>query len=282
MSFDLSRIRFDPRRDFLGVVMQQGRVQLDSDWNEWVAELSRRIQAGTLDTFNGNVVPRITPDGFLIEAAGGALTIGPGRMYVDGLLAENHGGTPEAWEPRLARLTGTTPLDYTAQPYYPDPPPLPETGTHLVYLDVWQREITPVEDPGLIEQAVGVDTTGRLQTVWQVRVLEDVGSITCATPDDEIDLWQAETAPSAGRLTTSTGEPVDETRPLRGAARRRLPRAGEPALPGRGPHPRPHRHRDVQVVARQRHRRQPRHPHQPVARPHHGREPRPRRRAGLP
>jgi hypothetical protein len=213
MSFDLSRIRFDPRRDFLGVVMQQGRVQLDSDWNEWVAELSRRIQAGTLDTFNGNVVPRITPDGFLIEAAGGALTIGPGRMYVDGLLAENHGGTPEAWEPRLARLTGTTPLDYTAQPYYPDPPPLPETGTHLVYLDVWQREITPVEDPGLIEQAVGVDTTGRLQTVWQVRVLEDVGSITCATPDDEIDLWQAETAPSAGRLTTSTGEPVDETSP---------------------------------------------------------------------
>lgn len=29
MSFDLSRIRFDVRRDFLGVVMQQGRVQLD-------------------------------------------------------------------------------------------------------------------------------------------------------------------------------------------------------------------------------------------------------------
>ena len=60
MSFDLSRIRFDVRRDFLGVVMQQGRVQLDADWNEWVAQLARRIQAGSLDTYGGNVVPRIT------------------------------------------------------------------------------------------------------------------------------------------------------------------------------------------------------------------------------
>jgi hypothetical protein len=213
MSFDLSRIRFDPRRDFRGVVMQQGRVQLDADWNEWVAELSRRIQAGTLDTFGGNAVPRITPDGFLIEADGGSLTIGPGRMYVDGLLAENHGAPPAEWEPRLAELTGTEPVDYTAQPYYPDPAPLPEDGTHLVYLDVWQRDVTPVIDPGLIEQAVGVDTTGRLQTVWQVRVLENLGGITCATPDDEIDDWLRETAPSAGRLSTDTGDPVDEPSP---------------------------------------------------------------------
>ncbi|HUG29455.1 MAG TPA: DUF6519 domain-containing protein [Candidatus Limnocylindria bacterium] len=213
MSFDLSRIRFDPRRDFLGVVMQQGRVQLDADWNEWVAELARRIQAGTLDTFNGNVVPRITPDGFLIEAVGGALTIGPGRMYVDGILAENHGGAPDEWDQRLAELTGTAAIDYTAQPYYPDPPPLPEAGTQLVYLDVWQRDITPVIDPGLIEQAVGVDTTGRLQTVWQVKFFGVGSGTTCGTPDEDIDLWQAEIAPSAGRLSTDTGDPVDEPSP---------------------------------------------------------------------
>src|SRR4051812_30438535 len=116
MSFDLSRIRFDPRRDFLGVVMQQGRVQLDADWNEWVAELARRIQAGTLDTFNGSVVPRTTPDGFHIEADSGAISIGPGRIYVDGLLAENHGAPPDAWDPRLAELAGTTTIDYAEQP----------------------------------------------------------------------------------------------------------------------------------------------------------------------
>ena len=138
MSFDLSRIRFDARKDFLGVVMQQGRVQLDSDWNEWVAQLVRRIQVGSLDTFNGNVVPRITPDGFLIEADSGGLSIGPGRIYVHGLLAENHGASPDSWNPLLSELTGSLPLGYTAQPYYPEPPALPEDGPHLVYVDVWQ------------------------------------------------------------------------------------------------------------------------------------------------
>jgi len=213
MSFDLSRVRFDARKDFFGLVMQQGRVQLDAEWNEWVAQLARRIQAGTLDTFGGNVVPRITPDGFRIEAAGGNLTIGAGRMYVDGLLAENHGGAPDAWEQRLAGLAGTAPLAYTAQPYYPNPPTLPGGGPHLVYLDVWQRELTSIEAPELIEKAVGVDTTGRLQTVWQVKLLPDVGNATCATADEDVPGWAAVTAPSDARLSTDTGVPDFEPDP---------------------------------------------------------------------
>jgi len=213
MSFDLSRVRFDARRDFLGVVMQQGRVQLDSDWNEWAAQLARRLQAGTLDTFGGNVVPRITPNGFRIEAAGGALSIGPGRIYVDGLLAENHGGTPDEWDPLLAESSGTTAIDFASQPYYKNPPALPDGGPHLVYIDVWQRDVTALQDPDLIEQAVGVDTTGRLQTVWQVKVLEGVGNISCATPDDDIPGWPEITAPSAARLSTGTDDTPGEPDP---------------------------------------------------------------------
>nr|WP_298145466.1 DUF6519 domain-containing protein [uncultured Pseudomonas sp.] len=213
MSFDLSRIRFDARQDFLGVVMQQGRVQLDADWNEWVAQLARRLQAGSLDTYGGNVVPRITPDGFRIEADGGALSIGVGRIYVDGLLAENHGAAPDTWEPRLAELTGSLPLDYAAQPYYHNPPELPDGGPHLAYVDVWQRELSAVNMPELVEKAVGVDTTGRLQTVWQVKLLADVGDISCATNDDEIPGWLEATAPSAGRLSTATGDPSFEPDP---------------------------------------------------------------------
>lgn len=213
MSFDLSRIRFDARRDFLGVVMQQGRVQLDADWNEWVAQLARRLQAGSLDGFGGNVVPRITPDGFRIQASGGKLSIGAGRIYVDGLLAENHGAAPLAWEPRLAGLAGSAPLDYAAQPYYPNPPALPEGGPHLVYLDVWQREVDAVLAPDLVEKAVGVDTTGRLQTVWQVKLLAGIGDGTCATPDAELPGWLAASAPSAARLSTATGVPDFEPDP---------------------------------------------------------------------
>src|SRR3989338_4493629 len=101
MSGDYSRVRFDPRIDLSGVQMQQGRVQLDSDWNEWVAVLDRRLRAESVDTFGVHVTPGITgvavvspqtPDAFEILAAGGNITIGRGRMYVDGLLAENHGG----------------------------------------------------------------------------------------------------------------------------------------------------------------------------------------------
>jgi hypothetical protein len=33
MSGDYSRVRFDPKKHFSGVLMQQGRVQLDADWN---------------------------------------------------------------------------------------------------------------------------------------------------------------------------------------------------------------------------------------------------------
>src|SRR5438128_12525247 len=101
MGGDYSWLTFDPRRDHAGVLMQQGRVQLDSDWNEQVELLDRRLRAETTDIIGRAVVPRETPDGFRIEAIGGALTIGRGRMYVDGLLAENHGAGAAEYDPVL-------------------------------------------------------------------------------------------------------------------------------------------------------------------------------------
>ncbi len=220
MSFDSSRFTFDAWSDFLGVVMQQGRVQLDSDWNEWLAEFSRRIQAGSLDTMGRAVVPATTPAGFKINVfldAGGQqhLTIGAGRMYVDGLMVENHGPRVSAqWDPALAEMSGApaapppvaeVDLDYTAQPYVLDTP-LPTTaGPFLVYLDVWKRAITYLEHPELIDPAVGVDTTGRVQIVWQVKLLDvsNIAGVNCATPDSAIPQWQALTQPSGARLTTA-------------------------------------------------------------------------------
>jgi hypothetical protein len=318
MSFDISRFSFNPWNDYQGVVMQQGRVQLDSDWNEWQAEFSRRIQAGTLDIFGRAAYPASTPAAFKIKisASGDGLTIGAGRMYVDGLLAENHGILPPAftavalasvadpgtygieitpgtstgefnlsllqmtdgtmsqigsslfditlaslqsavsgdpalaqviqiqdiastgqpapstalymlipsgpdyavtiplvsavsWDPALAELSGApfipgTPevdIDYTEQPYYPGAQ-ITGTGPYLVYLDVWKRAVTPLQQPKLVEPAVGVDTTGRLQTVWQVKLLEVSSSVTCCTPDADIPGWSNLLFPPAGNLTT--------------------------------------------------------------------------------
>jgi Family of unknown function (DUF6519)/Malectin domain len=239
MAFDASRFTFDVWNDYLGVVMQQGRVQLDSDWNEWVAEVMRRLQVGTVDILGTAAVPQATtPNGFLItpssDGTNNVLTIGRGRIYVDGLLAENHGlPTPSpqlwadgsgnepqppalSWSPILGELTGTSDTPYTQQPYYPSPPPLPlanDPGPHVVYLDVWQRELTHLQQPDLIEKAVGIDTAERLQTVWQVKLLADTGAgTTCATDLSGLLIGHG-IHPSGAQLTTDLATVAQPTDP---------------------------------------------------------------------
>ncbi|MFF7441752.1 DUF6519 domain-containing protein [Streptomyces sp. NPDC008122] len=215
MGADLSRVRFDALRDHSGVVMQQGRLLLDSDWNEFVAIVDRRLRAaaadlgtpGVAEGFPGvAVVPRTTPDAFRITSSADGITIGRGRMYVDGLMAENHGtGDGIAFDPLLAGPARTKDTPYGNQPYWTAPTALPTTGTHVVYLDVWQREVTPLQARDLVEEAVGVDTTARTQTVWRVRVHEpDTPGVGCGTRDEDIPGWAEAIAPSAGRLTTGT------------------------------------------------------------------------------
>src|SRR5580658_1035033 len=126
MSFDTSRIIFNSWNDYLGLVTQQGRVQLDSDWNDFQAEFLRRTQAGTLDAIAAQllqaVYPAALPNSFLIQATQNSsgknqILIGAGRVYVDGLLAENHGpmgpdNTPTStaqWDPVLAELSNVYP-----------------------------------------------------------------------------------------------------------------------------------------------------------------------------
>jgi Family of unknown function (DUF6519) len=211
MTLDISRWPYDAWNDYLGVVMQQGRVHLDSDWNELLAEFTRRIHAGSLDVLGLAGVPSTTPGAFQIQItppdAQGNLhaTIGVGRIYVDGILAENH-GSPSApqWDPILADYFGspTTPLDYANQPYVRGAVfPANATGQFLVYLDVWQREVSYIEDPSLVDQAVGVDTTGRLQTVWQVKLLDVsavAGGFAGSTPDAAV--WTTTPAIASGPI----------------------------------------------------------------------------------
>ena len=211
MAGDYTRFTFHPERDHAGVLMQQGRVTLDADWNELVELVDRRLRAETIDMIGRCVVPKETPDGFRIDLAGGALTIGRGRAYVHGILAECHGGPPDVYDPVLGELQGTEPLDYLHQPYFPNAgavAPLPAGGTQIAYLDVWRREVTALEEPELVEKAIGVDTATRLQTAWQVRLLEVPEGTTCSS---QVEAWDALTAPSAGRLTTAAvGVPVDD------------------------------------------------------------------------
>ncbi|MFS0736119.1 DUF6519 domain-containing protein [Sphingomonas sp. 1P06PA] len=204
MSADISRDTFRAERDYAGVVMQQGRVQLDADWNEQAAILDRRLRAAAIDLAGRAIVPAATPDAFRIDRTGTDFTIGPGRLYVDGLVAENRGSGAAQWDPALAEWRGGGPMPWTDQPWADAPPPVTTVGAMLVYLEVWRREVTYLEAPELIEPAVGVDTAARLQTVWRVRAA-DIGGASCAAAADA-PAWAALTAPSPARLTVGTTE----------------------------------------------------------------------------
>ncbi len=152
MQGDFSRLTFDPRKRFTRVLMQQGRVQLDADWNEQAAILLHYIEQLAADVIGPFGGPEAAL-GFAIvrdPASGSAsrLKIEAGRYYVDGLLAEN---PAEAFHPASPNATL-------------------ETAPFLVYLDVWERPVFAVEDASFREVALGgPDTAIRAQVVWQVR-----------------------------------------------------------------------------------------------------------------
>ena len=187
MSGDYTRFTFDPRKRFSGVLQQQGRVQLDAEWNEAVSIFKRRIRVQALDTFGAVGVAQLTtPDAFDVSVAAGPpldLALQPGRIYVDGILAE---------------LFPDEAASYLDQPFFPDPPPLPN-GDAVVYLDLWEREVTYIEDPSLLEPALGgVDTATRTQSIWQLKVDAQPGAV-CG--------MDVGVPPSAGRLSSEAIAP---------------------------------------------------------------------------
>ena len=221
MGGDYTRFIFKADKNHSGVLKQQGRVSLDSDWNELSEIQDRRWRSETMDIMGPCVVPATTPDAFrVIPTGAGTFDIGIGRSYVDGIQAECHGLDPKVYDPILGEETGTLPIPYSDQPSYPAPlppalgtsPPSDVIGrTDLIYIDVWQREVTVIEDPDLKEIALGgPDTTTRIQTAWQVKALQGVGDVSCP---DTIAAWDAATRPSGGRLTTGTYVPAPDDNP---------------------------------------------------------------------
>jgi hypothetical protein len=198
MKGDFTRDTFDPSKHFSRVLMQQGRVQLDADWNEQAAILLHHLRAlaadligpfgGPLDNFGFGIFSAVVEKdpqagelvfskeesarlkaGVILEDGklpAGDFLIGRGHYYVDGLLCESGD---------YVRYTGQS---------NPPATELLKGGLHLAYLDVWERHITYLEDesfPNIREVALGgPDTATRAKIVWQVKVL--------AVKEDDPDL----------------------------------------------------------------------------------------------
>ncbi|MDR2207715.1 MAG: DUF6519 domain-containing protein [Azoarcus sp.] len=141
MKGDFSRFSFDPKKHYRAVLMQQGRLQLDADWNEQVQMAEHRYNA----FFRAMVGRSGTPGNMemSLSVKEGKLILSKGVYYIDGLLIENE-----------------SPIEQNIPT---------ENESYLYYIDAWEREVSAAEDSDLIDPAVGVETTTRLKTEWALR-----------------------------------------------------------------------------------------------------------------
>ncbi|MDP9342041.1 MAG: DUF6519 domain-containing protein [Actinomycetota bacterium] len=195
MKGDFSRTTFRPAEHYAAVLQQQGRVQLDADWNEQID-----IQAHRDETVASDVVGRtgapLDDAGFAFSCDGGDISasgcpaakvhIGAGRYYVDGILCENE-----------------APVSVQGQPDQPGAGLPGQEGTYVAYLDVWRRHVTVLEDDEIREVALGgPDTATRTKTVWQVK-LEPTSAPSCAALGTG---WAPAGSESTGRLAAKAEE----------------------------------------------------------------------------
>jgi Family of unknown function (DUF6519) len=276
MKADLTRNTFDPRKHFTRVLMQQGRVQLDADWNEQAAILLRYLQALAADLIGPHGGPTANL-GFRIADSNPAtdFAISPGHYYVDGILCElaspsvpvplsqpNQPNQPNGFmippssiasfkenRPVLLCAEGQSPLLTTIQsvgsdgsvtvtasdgpavsnvlsasnPHayckfitfltQPDYPPSQGTtvtqGSSLIYLDVWERLVTYVEDDSIREVALnGADTAARSKLVCQVKQMSNQSK--CIAADNLKSQFQP---PNRGRLMAQAKQTSTSTDP---------------------------------------------------------------------
>ncbi|MER6197693.1 DUF6519 domain-containing protein [Streptomyces sp. NPDC001586] len=184
MQGDFSRWTFAPQEAYRSVLLQQGRVLLDADWNEHAAITAHHDEIRTTDLVGPSGGP-LAGAGFAIVDADGErpeatlwenLRIAQGRYYVEGMVVEAPSPPKPGGSDETAPFVGW-PLDH--QPHVraiADDSPFPDpgkNGRYVALLDVWTHLVTADEQPALLEPALGgPDTTSRAQTVWQVRLQE--------------------------------------------------------------------------------------------------------------
>jgi hypothetical protein len=184
MKGDFTRDTYDAAKHFSRVLMQQGRVQLDADWNEQTSILLHYMRTLAMDIFGPYAGPAdhmgfdlitkgpssdqqidaIEPDAeraaYLKQKVNdGDVVIGTGRYYVHGVLVENNRA-----------------ILYTEQPGYPFSEDTKlenvKDKTLIAYLDVWEHLITYVQDDLMREVALGgPDTCARARVIWQLKAL---------------------------------------------------------------------------------------------------------------
>ena len=214
MKGDFTRDSFDAAKHYSRVMLQQGRVQLDADWNEQTAIVLHYLRTLAADILGPHAGPAdhlgfeiITKESLAVEAdptnklvslgfaaethsnlnaelADGDMIIGLGRYYVAGLLVENNAAilySQQLGYPYFSKETQIENINSLKK----------NKANLLVYLDVWEQEVSYIEDAHIREVALGgPDTCTRAKVMWQVKVLN--------SPDSPVDRNSVDSLPALG------------------------------------------------------------------------------------
>lgn len=176
-------------------------------------------------------VPAASYSSLTIEVTSDIQGSDPDREAWIGLIEghETAGIEPRLWVRKGRYLLGGMALELGADQVFPDvsfPRYSDSTSSHteqaadldpavnledeplfVAYLEGWERLITHVEDPGLLEQALGgaVDTCARTRAVGQVKLVRCPSALD--TPAKVLDAFRKVKAP-AGTLTVSASSQV--------------------------------------------------------------------------
>jgi hypothetical protein len=156
MKGDFTRDTFDRTKHYSRVLMQQGRVQLDADWNEQAGLLLHRLETMAKDLIGYGGGPDAKAGGGFdldLHKDDRDFVISAGRYYVEGLLVENEAN-----------------VFYSSHAPDAGKSDLINNQTYLVYLDAWEDFVSAAEDAAIREIGLGgADTTGRGKVLWRVR-----------------------------------------------------------------------------------------------------------------
>jgi hypothetical protein len=200
---DISRFLFQPAKHYSGVRMQQGRVILDSDWNESERIDDEELRRTLLDVLCSNGTsnkgfrisaprPKTVEIPAPVDPAEGMVEvvetydfrIATGTFYLGGLRFEVPRDRDMGYEPFLGQPDWLQ-IDAEAAnlPSAPGPDDLaddhgnPIERHDLVYLRGWEQPVSAVEDGELRERALGgPDTSVRIRRMRRVEVLPDVAA----------------------------------------------------------------------------------------------------------
>lgn len=212
MKGDFTRSTFRSSNHYSSVRFRQGSVILDAEINEEADILAYVERTTDQDVIGPCGAPYHAPGTFRnfavkIDGSGKDLVVAPGRIYVDGILCENEDDKG---------------VFYTHQTDLPGASLPSAAGNIAVYLDVWERLVTTVDQFGdafpLIRETAlaGPDSASRSRVVWQVKLAPVTGN-TCAA-------WTAP-APSTGQLRAKaepSSTPTNDCMVPEGGGYRRL------------------------------------------------------------